>query len=95
MSRYMIGDRIRMVRNATGLGRTRFARKIGVNDGSLRYTENTANSCDSALLEAICEHYPEFTLWLLTEKTLSKAGQIRPGDTLAYDYSGLYGHEEE
>ena len=94
MSRYMIGDRIRMIRNSTGLGRTLFARKIGANDGSLRYTENTANSCDSVLLEAICQHYPEYTLWLMTEKTAHKVGQIRPGETLSRDYSSLYGHEE-
>lgn len=67
-----------MIREAENLGRTRFSRLLAINERSLVNTENYALSCSSELLEAVCLHFPQYTLWLMTGKTDPASGQISP-----------------
>ena len=71
-------EKIRMLREAEGLGRTLFSRKAGIPENRLKTIELKGNNPGSETLTAICTNFPQYTLWLMTGKSDPISGQISP-----------------
>jgi len=73
-----LAEKIRLLREAEGLGRTLFSRKIGIKESTLQGMEQRNSTPNGDTLAAICHHFPQYTLWLMTDKTDPASGQISP-----------------
>lgn len=73
-----INERIRMLRESTGLGRTLFCRKHDLKEPTLVAIENGRSKPGADILEKIVLGYPEYCYWLLTGKVNFKVGQTKP-----------------
>ena len=71
-----IGEKIRNVREALGMGRQEFVNKTGINKGSLIRLEQGQNEPKSGVLIAIAQVWPEYAAYLLTDDVDIK--QINP-----------------
>jgi transcriptional regulator with XRE-family HTH domain len=73
-----IHERIQQLRESTGLGRTRWARFVGISARALSGIEYEGRKPGADILAAIAEKYPQHILWILTGKADPKVGQTRP-----------------
>ena len=73
-----IGQKIRMIREAEGLSREDFCLKIGVKVATLTQTEMGRRTPSSDTPLAVCQAFPQYTLWLMTGQVAPEAGQISP-----------------
>lgn len=73
-----INERIRILRESTGLGRTLFCRKLGLKESTLTAIENGRRMPGAEILMTIIESHPEYSHWLMTGKINSKLVQTRP-----------------
>lgn len=73
-----IHERIQQLRESTGMGRTLWARHVGISARALTGIEYDGRKPGADILAAIAEAYPQHILWILTGKTNSKIGQTRP-----------------
>ena len=73
-----IGIRIREVRESTGLGRTLWAREVGINEKTLKKIELEEQRARDDVIEAVAKHYPQYAYWLVTGMTQPEAGNIAP-----------------
>lgn len=73
-----INERILQLRKSTGMGRTLWARHVGINPRTVAAIEYDGNKPGADILAAIAEKYPHYILWILTGKTDSKVGQAKP-----------------
>lgn len=73
-----INERIQKLRESTGMGRTLWARHVGINQRTLAAIEYDGNKPGAEILGKIAEKYPQHVLWILTGKTDLDVGQIRP-----------------
>lgn len=73
-----INERILQLRNSTGMGRTLWARHVGINPRTVAAIEYDGNKPGADILAAIAEKYPQHVLWLLTGKVDPKVGQTKP-----------------
>lgn len=67
-----IGQKIRNVREALGMGRGEFVDKTGINKGSLIRIEQNQNEPKAGVLIAIAQTWPEYAAYLLTDETSIK-----------------------
>lgn len=73
-----INERIQQLRESTGMGRTLFARHVGINQRTLAAIEYDGNKPGADILGKIAEKYPQYILWVLTGKANPEVGQIKP-----------------
>lgn len=73
-----INERIRKLRESTGLGRTLFCRKHDLKEPTLVAIESGRSKPGADILGKIALGYPEYCYWLLTGKVSLKAGQTKP-----------------
>lgn len=73
-----INERIQQLRESTGMGRTRFARHIGIKQRTLEAIEYDGSKPGADILACYAEKYPQHILWVLTGKTDQKVGQTCP-----------------
>lgn len=73
-----IGERIRILRESTGLGRTLFCRKYDLKEPTLIAIEGGRSKPGADILEKIVLRHPEYCYWLITGKVNLKVGQTRP-----------------
>lgn len=73
-----IGERVRILRESTGLGRTRFAREVGIKEATLLTVEYDRSKPGFEILQKLVLKYPEHCYWLITGKVNSKLGQVKP-----------------
>ncbi|WP_440996590.1 helix-turn-helix domain-containing protein [Arhodomonas sp. SL1] len=73
-----IGMRIKEIRETEGLGRTKFAELLGVSMRTIQGIEQRGSSPRQEVMEAIANHWPQYSYWLLTGKTMPEQGQINP-----------------
>ena len=78
-----INERIRILRESTGLGRTLFCRKYGLKEPTLVAIEAGRSKPGADILEKIVLGHPEYCYWLLTGKVNLKVGQMRPRKTVS------------
>lgn len=63
-----INKKIKLIRIKKGITQVEFARLIGItHDSGVRAIENGAGEVGSAKLEKICNLFPEYALWLMTD----------------------------
>lgn len=73
-----INERILQLRNSAGMGRTLWARHVGINPRTVAAIEYDGNKPGAEILAAIAKAYPQYILWILTGTADSKVGQIKP-----------------
>ena len=67
-----IGQKIRNVREALGMGRGEFAEKTGINKATLIGVETRDREIMSSILEAVATNFPEYAAYLLTDEVSIK-----------------------
>lgn len=70
--------RLREIREAETSGRHEFSQVVGINKKTLESLEQTGRAPKGELLEAVCQNWPQYTLWLMTGEVNEEAGQISP-----------------
>lgn len=73
-----INERIRILRESTGMGRTPFSRKHDLKLTTLAAIEAGRRKPGADIIEKIVLGYPEYCYWLITGKVNLKVGQTRP-----------------
>jgi len=73
-----IGEKIRLIRESTGEGRTLFARRIGITQDALTKIENGKQRAREDAIENVAKLWPEYAYWLVTGRTDPGAGHISP-----------------
>lgn len=73
-----IRERIQQLRESTGMGRTLWARHVGINQRTLAGIEYDGNNPSAEILAAIAAKYPQYILWILTGTTDPAVGQAQP-----------------
>jgi transcriptional regulator with XRE-family HTH domain len=65
-----INEKIKLIRTTKGITQAKFAKLIGINhDSRVREIESGKyKEVGSAKLEKICNLFPEYALWLMTNK---------------------------
>jgi DNA-binding XRE family transcriptional regulator len=71
-------EKIRQIREAETSGRAEFSQLIGIPKKTLENIELTGRAPKGEMLEAICQQWPKYTLWLMTGQTDEACGQISP-----------------
>ncbi|MCE3026394.1 transcriptional regulator [Salinicola sp. DM10] len=73
-----LAHKIRLIRETETSGRAEFSELIGVPKKTLIGIEQTGRVPKGDLLSAICNLWPKYTLWLMTDQVNEEAGQISP-----------------
>ncbi|MFC3282851.1 hypothetical protein [Litchfieldella rifensis] len=73
-----LAKRIRLIREAETSGRAEFSQLIGISKKTIEGMEQTGRTPKGELLEAVCNTWPKYTLWLMTGQVNEEAGQISP-----------------
>lgn len=73
-----ISEKIRELRESLGMGRQAFVDKTGIPKNTLINIEQGRNDPSYSSIKAILDVWPEYTLWLMNDKTAPEAGQISP-----------------
>ncbi|MGO1247485.1 MAG: helix-turn-helix domain-containing protein [Oceanisphaera sp.] len=79
----LVGKKIRKIREVMGLSRPKFAELLQVPPTTLKNYELGYREVGGAFLVALAQH-PElhqYTLWLLTDKTINSVGQVAPQES--------------
>lgn len=67
-----IGEKIRNVREALGMGRQKFVDKTGIAKGTLIRIEQGQNEAKASALIAVAAAFPEYAKYLLTDDVETK-----------------------
>lgn len=70
--------RMREIREVETSGRHEFSQLVGINKKTLESLEQTGRAPKGELLEAVCNIWPKYTLWLMTGQVNEVAGQVSP-----------------
>lgn len=73
-------EKIKLVRTSQAFTQAKFAEKIDIPLTSLRKYESGEREPSGKALLKIIDCFPQFALWITTEKTIPEGGQIAPGD---------------
>lgn len=74
----IFNERIRLIRDAEGLGRKAMADLIGTTRTRLENVEHGLQKTPSDILEGISKAFPQYAYWLISGSELPEAGQISP-----------------
>jgi DNA-binding XRE family transcriptional regulator len=77
------GLKIRQIREAEGFGRSEFAKTINVPVKTLIGWETRGIEPKASAMTAVCQAFPQYTLWLMTDTVQPESGQISPEIELA------------
>ncbi|MBD3896589.1 transcriptional regulator [Halomonas sp. ML-15] len=70
--------KIREIREVETSGRHEFSQLIGINKKTLESLEQSGRAPKGDMLEAVCQQWPKYTLWLMTGQVNEEAGQVSP-----------------
>lgn len=73
-----IGDKIRAIREAESLTRQAFGEKTSLSWRTIEAIETAGRIPSTDKAQAICEAFPHYTLWLMTNQINIEMGQISP-----------------
>ncbi|MCQ8130508.1 helix-turn-helix domain-containing protein [Methylomonas rivi] len=71
-------EKIRKIREKSGMNRTEFAERTGIQAKTWSNIENGLQKANEDHLLAITKEWPEYALWLMTNQTAPECGQISP-----------------
>lgn len=74
----VIGEKIRALREAEGMGRQEFSDLTGIPKNTLIRLEQGKNAPSGKVLMQITSTFHKYTLWLMTDQVSEEAGQISP-----------------
>lgn len=74
----VIGEKIRALREAEGMGRQEFSDLTGIPKNTLIRLEQGKNAPSGKVLMQITSAFHKYTLWLMTDQVSEEAGQISP-----------------
>lgn len=71
-------EKIRQIRETETSGRTDFEKKTGISRRTVENLENQGREPKGTMLTKICEIWPEYTMWLMTDTYNIDHGQLTP-----------------
>lgn len=71
-------EKIRMIREAEGLGRHDFSRITNIPKRTLENIENKGTDPRAGILVRVCKAFPEYALWIMLDEININMGQISP-----------------
>ena len=71
-------EKIKEIRKTEGYTQKKFAELIDVSEDSIRNYENNRRIPTGDVLKNICQQFPEYALWLMTDQVQPEAGNISP-----------------
>lgn len=74
----VIGEKIRALREAEGMGRQEFSDLTGIPKNTLIRLEQGKNAPSGKVLMQITSAFHKYTLWLMTDQVSEEVGQISP-----------------
>jgi len=78
LDEFAANDRIKKLRETSGLTRDEFAQKTGIGTNQLSNLEHKKQKVYAWHVEAISKAWPQYAYWLCTGNVLPEAGQISP-----------------
>lgn len=72
------GEKLTLIKEREGLNRPQFAEKVGVKVETMRKADSGSNIPKADFIARVCLAFPQYTLWLMTDKTNPALGQISP-----------------
>lgn len=75
---FEINKKIRTLRDSLKLGRGEFAEKTDIPKKTIENLEQEKQKAYAWHIQAICNVWPEYTLWLMTNQIAPEIGQISP-----------------
>lgn len=85
-----LNEKIRLIRKTHNHTQKVFAEILSMPISTLKKYENGDREPSGSALLKITESYPQYALWLTTDKVIPEGGQIRPGDSrIQMGYSGV------
>ncbi|NWO04557.1 MAG: transcriptional regulator [Alteromonadaceae bacterium] len=73
-----LAKKMREIREVETSGRAEFAQLIGFNKKTVESIEQAGRAPKGEMLQAICQQWPKYTLWLMTGQTDEGCGQVSP-----------------
>lgn len=73
-----LAQKMREIREVETSGRAEFAQLIGFNKKTVESIEQAGRAPKGEMLQAICQQWPKYTLWLMTGMTDEPCGQVSP-----------------
>lgn len=73
-----LAKKLRLIREVETSGRAEFSQVVGISKKTLESIEQSGRAPKGELLEAVCNQWPQYTLWLMTGQVNEAAGQISP-----------------
>jgi len=71
-------EKIKLIRKASGLTQPKISELVGIPLNSIRNYERGERGVSALFLLKICEIFPQYTLWLMTNEIAPEVGQISP-----------------
>lgn len=71
-------EKIKLIRKASGLTQPKISELVGIPLNSVRNYERGERGVSALFLLKICEIFPQYTLWLMTNEVAPEVGQISP-----------------
>ncbi|CAN8139368.1 Helix-turn-helix domain-containing protein [uncultured Thiomicrorhabdus sp.] len=71
-------ERIKKMREITGLSQERFADRYGLKKSQINNIENKKQAVPYEVLKTLGKEFPEFKIWIMTGDEFPEAGQISP-----------------
>jgi len=72
------GEKIREIREASGMGRQEFCDLTGIKKQTLISTEQGRMACSLKTVRQITAAFPQYRSWLVDDEIDEEAGQISP-----------------
>jgi len=76
-----LGRKVRAIRESEGLGRQAFSDLTGIPKQTLINIENCRSAPTGDHLARVCSAFEQYTLWLMTDRTIDAADQVRPSSS--------------
>lgn len=73
-----ISEKLRQIRETENQSRQEFSEKIGKSKDTITNYEVRKSTPRTELIVEVLKVWPEYTLWLMTDKTEPEVGQISP-----------------
>ncbi len=71
-------EKLRLIREAEGLGRGDFSKITGVSKRTIESIENKGTDPRASYLSEVCSVFPEYALWLMLNEINIEIGQVSP-----------------
>ncbi|AZP53250.1 helix-turn-helix transcriptional regulator [Rahnella aquatilis] len=73
-------EKLKLIRKAEGMTQSAFSAELGLGLSTVRNYESGQREVGLSIVDKVANHpkFEKYTLWLMTDKTMERAGQISP-----------------